>query len=82
MFHLELQERFQDKATCKDIWQHRRVIVRGRVKYGGDRSIDYVFATDIRQIDPAEVSLENIADRSFTGAERAFKAVVKPRKPK
>ena len=63
----ELQDKFEDKATYRDIWQHRRVIVRGRVKYGVDRSIDYVFATDIRQIEPPEVTLENIADRSFTG---------------
>jgi hypothetical protein len=62
----ELQERFQDKATYKDVWQHRRVIVRGRIKYGADGGIDYVFATDIRQIEAPEVSIENIADRSFT----------------
>jgi hypothetical protein len=62
----ELQAQFQDKATFSDIWQHRRVIVRGRIKYDEDGDIDHVFATDIRRIETREVSLESIRDPGFT----------------
>ncbi len=62
-----LQEEFQDKATYKDVWQHRRVIVSGRIKYDKDGDILYLVANDIRRIDSREVSLEAIKDRSFTG---------------
>ena len=62
-----LQEEFQDKATYKDVWQHRRVIVSGRIKYDKDGNILYVVASDIRRIESREVSLEAIKDPGFTG---------------
>jgi hypothetical protein len=63
----ELQAEFQDKATYLDVWAHRRVRVRGRIKYGEDGGILYVLATDIRRIDDKETSLEAIKDQNFTG---------------
>jgi hypothetical protein len=63
----ELQTVFQDKATYMDVWHHRRVMVRGRIKYDEDGDIISVFATDIRRIDPPEISLEMIRDPHFTG---------------
>ena len=62
-----LQEEFQDKATYKDVWQHRRVIVSGRIKYDKGGDILYVVANDIRRIDFRDVSLEAIKDPAFTG---------------
>lgn len=63
----ELQEEFQNKATYKDVWQHRRVIVRGRIRYGKDGETLYVLANDIRRIDSRDIPLEAIRDPSFTG---------------
>lgn len=63
----ELQDQLYNKASYKDVWQHRRVIVRGRIKYNKDSKIDYVIASDVRRIDDREVSLEAIRDPSFTG---------------
>jgi hypothetical protein len=63
---VELQEEFQDKATYKDVWQHRRVLVSGRIKYDKNGDLLYVVASDIRRIEPREVSLEAIKDPNFT----------------
>jgi hypothetical protein len=63
----ELQTVFQDKATYMDVWHHRRVMVRGRIKYDEDSDIISVLATDIRRIEPPEISLESIRDPNFTG---------------
>jgi hypothetical protein len=63
----ELQEVLQDKATYKDVWQHRRVIARGRVRYGKDGEILYILANDIRRIDSRDVPLEELKDPHFTG---------------
>lgn len=62
----ELQRQFHDKTTYTDIWQHRRVIVRGRLKYAPDGGIDYVLATDIQRLDAEEVPTSALADRTFT----------------
>ena len=56
-----LQEEFQDKATYKDVWQHRRVIVSGRIKYDKDGDILYLVANDIRRI---------VLSRSFFGSNK------------
>ena len=63
----QLQHVFQDKTSFEDVWRNRRVIVRGRIKYREDGEIDYVIASDIRRIDPPEVTLESIRDSEFTG---------------
>jgi len=63
----ELQAQFQDKATYKDVWHHKRVIARGRIKYDEEGDIMYILANDIRRIDGAPVSLERIKDKNFTG---------------
>jgi hypothetical protein len=62
----ELQSRFEDKTRFSDIWSHKRVIVRGRIYYGAENAISYVFATDIQKIEDHPVSLEQIKDRDFT----------------
>lgn len=63
----ELQDQLYDKATYKDVWQHKRVIARGRIRYGQDRQITYVVANDIRRIEARDVSLDEIKDPNFTG---------------
>lgn len=63
----ELQDRFADKATFSDIWEHKRVIVRGRLKYDDDGGLSYVLASDIEKIEPRAISVEEIADKEFSG---------------
>jgi hypothetical protein len=62
-----LQGELQDKATYKDVWEHRRVLVSGRVKFDKNGDILYVVATDMRRIEPREVSLDALRDPDFTG---------------
>ena len=63
----ELIPKFSNRATFSDIWEHRRVIVRGLIKYAEDGSIYYVLANDVQRIEFADVSLDAIRDPGFTG---------------
>jgi hypothetical protein len=64
---VELKSKFADKATFSDIWEHRRVIIRGLMHYNPDGLVGYVLASDIQKIEPREVHVEEIKDREFTG---------------
>ena len=61
-----LQREFEGKTTFDDVWKHRRVRVRGRIKYDTDGAIDYVLASDLQKIEERQVSLESIRDTEFT----------------
>ena len=63
----ELQKRFADKAEFEDFWEHSRIIVRGWVRYGANRSILNVMADDIGRIETKAVPLTAIRDPRFTG---------------
>lgn len=63
----DLQVIFQDKTTYADIWKHRRVMVRGQLNYADDGRLNVVDATDIRRLEPREVSLSELRDPRFTG---------------
>ncbi|MGJ5176334.1 hypothetical protein [Bradyrhizobium sp. SZCCHNS3051] len=63
----ELMVQFEDRTSFKDIWEHRRVIVRGRLRYDDRGALSYVNATDIEKIDRPTVSTSDILDPEFTG---------------
>lgn len=63
----DLQEELQDRTRYKDFWLHRRVVLRGRIWYGGDGDVDYMYTDDITRIPDKAVSLEQIRDPDFTG---------------
>ncbi|MCA3559685.1 MAG: hypothetical protein IOC82_01485 [Aestuariivirga sp.] len=63
----ELERSFDGKTTFDDVWKHRRVRIRGRIKYKDDGAIDYVLSSDITKIVERQVSLDEIQDREFTG---------------
>lgn len=63
----DLQTKFSDKAEFEDFWKHSRVIVRGRLRYGANRSLLYVMAHDISRIEQHAVPLASIYDANFTG---------------
>lgn len=62
----ELQRTFEGKTTFDDVWKHRRVRVRGRIKYESSGAIDYVLASDILKFDDREVSVDELRDPEFT----------------
>ncbi|MBX3515169.1 MAG: hypothetical protein KF750_16440 [Xanthobacteraceae bacterium] len=61
----QLQHQFHNKAEYADVWEHRRVIVTGRIRYKAD-GVDFVNATDVRLIDEKHVDVDAIAVRDFT----------------
>lgn len=62
----DLRNRFADKATFADIWEHKRVIVRGRLRYDEAGALSYVLATDIEKLEPKAISVDAIVDRDFS----------------
>jgi len=62
----ELRERFSSKANVEDFWQHRRVVVRGKIRYNSAGNISSVTAADISRIEPRNVPLASIRDAKFT----------------
>ena len=64
----ELMPTFSNKATFADIWEHKRVIVRGLIHYNADGAIGYVLANDIQKIEARDVSTNEIRDKEFTGS--------------
>lgn len=63
----ELQREFESKATFNDVWRHRRVMVRGRIRYDENGQFVSVLASDIRKLEPPHVTLSDIRDPNFTG---------------
>lgn len=55
-----------ESMRLKDIWQHRRVIVRGVIRYDKSGTISSINDAEIDLITPKEVSLDEITDREFT----------------
>lgn len=62
----DLQAKFADKADFQDFWQHRRVRVRGRIRYNVNRSVLYALANDITRIETKAIPLTAIHDEAFT----------------
>ncbi|OQP86012.1 hypothetical protein BTR14_13090 [Rhizobium rhizosphaerae] len=61
-----LVERVSQAAGFEDVWQHRRVIVRGRISYDRSGAITRVVARDIMRITPRNMTLRDIEDTDFT----------------
>ena len=63
----ELQQKFADKATFADIWEHKRVVIRGRLRYDDEGTLAYVLANDVEKIDQRSVTVDAIKDKEFSG---------------
>lgn len=63
----EFQHQISESTSVEDVWNGRRVVVRGRIIYGTDGKISRVVASHVRRVDPKEVREAAIADRDFTG---------------
>lgn len=62
----EEKEKIAQQATFKDVWEHRRVLARGRIVYGVDGRIVTVHASNVKPFRPRDVSLSEISDPEFT----------------
>lgn len=63
----ELRAEFTDKANFDDVWNNRRVLIRGRIAYGSAGEISRISANEITPIDSTPISTDKIRDTDFTG---------------
>jgi hypothetical protein len=61
-----LRQKFADKANVEDFWQHKRVVVHGRIRYNVAGNINSVAATDVSRIESKSVSTSALHDSDFT----------------
>jgi hypothetical protein len=54
------------KANYRDVWEHRRVSVRGRIAFDAEGQISRVYANTIRLLSPRTLTLRDIEDPEFT----------------
>lgn len=63
----DIAERIATEETVRDVWANRRVLVRGRIRYGKTGEMIRVYADDVERIAPRHVELREIRDPNFTG---------------
>lgn len=54
-------------ASFRDVWEHRRVRVRGKIAFDQQGKIIRVYAKSIMPIIPRTMTLRDIEDKGFTG---------------
>jgi hypothetical protein len=63
----EERERIAQSTDFRDVWDHRRVVVRGKICYAKNGEIIRVYATNITRTEPQTVAVEKLRDPKFTG---------------
>ena len=61
-----VRDRIAGEANFKDVWEHQRVLVRGKIVYDKDGSIKRVYADDVSRIIPRQMTIHDIHDPNFT----------------
>lgn len=59
-------EKVRETMKAGDIWDHRRVRVRGVINFDKDGNVLRVYDGKIQFVDPGNVSLSNLRDPAFT----------------
>jgi hypothetical protein len=62
----EFKHEISDTASIEDVWNGRRVIVRGVITYNDNHTISRISASHIRAIDAQSFPVEAIQDKTFT----------------
>lgn len=62
-----LKEEISAKIGFEDVWDRRRVIVRGRISYNKQGAILRIRAISVAAVSPRRMTLQDIADANFTG---------------
>jgi hypothetical protein len=60
-------EEIAQAASFRDVWEHRRVRVRGKIAFDQQGNIIRVYARSITPITPRTMTLRDIEDKDFTG---------------
>lgn len=63
----ELKHKISEEGRYEDVWDGRRVLVRGRISYDSDGKITRVKANSIEKITPRQMTINDIKDQDFTG---------------
>jgi hypothetical protein len=63
----EERERIGQSTDFRDVWEHRRVVVRGLIRYDKSGEIIRVYAKNITRVDARRVAVERLRDPHFTG---------------
>ena len=67
-----LKERISQESSFEDVWDHRRVIVRGRISFNKQGAIVRVLATSVARVASRQMTLHDIKDPNFTGGMSAI----------
>lgn len=62
-----LMDQIAKSADFVDVWEHRRVSIRGKIYYDAAGNITRVHARSISRISPREMTFHDLEDRGFTG---------------
>jgi hypothetical protein len=63
----EVIDSIASATSLKDVWEHRRVRVRGVISFDSAGQITRVYAKSVTPIAPRAMTLKDIEDRDFTG---------------
>ena len=61
----DVKAKISGEASFEDVWDHRRVIVRGRIRYDDSGNITRVYAQTVIPLKPRAMTLNDIKDTSF-----------------
>jgi len=61
-----LKEKISQESRFEDVWDHKRVIVRGRISFNKQGAIVRVLATSVTGVSPRQMTLNDIKDPNFT----------------
>lgn len=61
-----LMDGISQSADFVDVWEHRRVIVRGKIFYDTSGDVVRVHARSIRRVNPRDMTFRDIEDKDFT----------------
>jgi hypothetical protein len=64
---LDVRDRIANEANFVDVWEHRRVLIRGLIRYEKDGSIGRVYAQSVERLTPRQMTIHDIRDPDFTG---------------
>jgi hypothetical protein len=62
----DLKHSVSDEARFEDVWDRKRVIVRGRLAFNSDGELTRVRATSVMPLAVRQMTLNDIKDQSFT----------------
>jgi hypothetical protein len=62
----EARAAIERSLTAGDVWQHRRVRVRGVLSYDASGKVLRLYEGSLAYIDPPSVQVDDLKDESFT----------------